>query len=54
VRQHFVTLYVFRVKITLIKGDITKQKVDVIVNAANEGLNHGAGLAKAIVDRGGK
>jgi O-acetyl-ADP-ribose deacetylase (regulator of RNase III) len=45
---------VFKVKITLIKGDITKQKVDAIVNAANEGLNHGAGLAKAIVDRGGK
>jgi len=40
--------------LSLIRGDITAQEVDAITNAANEGLNHGAGLAKAIVDRGGE
>jgi O-acetyl-ADP-ribose deacetylase (regulator of RNase III) len=40
--------------LSLIRGDITAQEVDVITNAANEGLNHGAGLAKAIVDKGGE
>ncbi len=52
--RSFIELILHSVKLTLIKGDITKQRVDAIVNAANEGLSHGAGLAKAIVDRGGK
>jgi O-acetyl-ADP-ribose deacetylase (regulator of RNase III) len=37
----------------LIKGDITAQHVDAIVNAANSHLIHGAGVAGAIVQRGG-
>ena len=38
-----------KVKLTIVRGDLTKQKTDAIVNAANEGLHHGAGLAQAIV-----
>ncbi len=40
--------------IRLVKGDITERKVDVIVNAANSYLNHGGGVAAAIVKKGGK
>src|SRR5215467_14112323 len=39
--------------IRLVKGDITERKVDVIVNAANSYLKHGAGVAGAIVRKGG-
>ena len=41
-------------KISLYKGDITKHRVDVIVNAANASLEHIGGVAKAIVDAGGR
>jgi O-acetyl-ADP-ribose deacetylase (regulator of RNase III) len=34
-------------------GDITNEKVDAITNAANENLMHGAGVAGAIMRRGG-
>ena len=34
--------------VRLVKGDITERKVDVIVNAANSYLKHGAGVAGAI------
>jgi O-acetyl-ADP-ribose deacetylase len=40
--------------IRLIKGDITDQNVDVIVNPANSYLKHGGGVARAIVRKGGK
>jgi len=40
--------------IRLIKGDITEQNVDVIVNPANSYLKHGGGVAGAIVRKGGK
>jgi O-acetyl-ADP-ribose deacetylase (regulator of RNase III) len=35
------------------QGNITLENVDVIVNAANEQLQHGGGVAWAIVRRGG-
>lgn len=40
--------------IRLIKGDITDQNVDVVVNPANSYLKHGGGVAGAIVRKGGK
>lgn len=38
----------------IIQGDITCEKVDAIVNAANEYLAHGGGVAAAILKRGGE
>ena len=35
-------------------GDITEEPVEAIVNAANEYLAHGAGVAGAIVKKGGE
>ncbi len=37
----------------LVQGDITAEMTDAIVNAANEHLQHGAGVAGAISRRGG-
>ena len=37
----------------LLHGDLTQEKVDAIVNAANARLVHGSGVAGAIVRRGG-
>jgi O-acetyl-ADP-ribose deacetylase (regulator of RNase III) len=37
----------------IVQGDITVDEVDVIVNAANEQLQHGGGVAWAISKRGG-
>ncbi len=38
----------------LIRGDMTEEKVNVIVIAANAHLLHGGGIAAALVRRGGK
>lgn len=37
----------------IVQGDITTDDVDAIVNAANENLQHGGGVAWAILRRGG-
>ena len=39
--------------IQIIQGDITTETVDAIVNAANEHLQHGGGVAWAIAKKGG-
>ena len=41
------------VNLQLVQGDITTESTDAIVNAANEYLQHGAGVAGAISRRGG-
>lgn len=41
------------VEIALVKGDITELEADAIVNAANSYLEHGGGVAAAIVRKGG-
>jgi len=40
--------------VSVYKGDLTSEQVDVIVNAANNLLRHDGGVAKAILDKGGK
>ena len=40
--------------IKIIEGDITKLKADIIVNAANEMLSHGGGVARAIANAAGE
>ena len=44
----------FSTTIEIVKGDITEEKVDAIVNAANSHLKHGGGVAGAIVRKGGQ
>ncbi|MCA8936312.1 MAG: macro domain-containing protein [Planctomycetes bacterium] len=39
--------------LTVVEGDITLEPVDAIVNAANEQLQHGGGVARAISRAGG-
>lgn len=40
--------------VRVVQGDLTDEAVDAIVNAANEELAHGGGVAGAIVRRGGR
>jgi O-acetyl-ADP-ribose deacetylase (regulator of RNase III) len=39
--------------VQIVQGDITVESVDAIVNAANERLQHGGGVAWAISNKGG-
>ena len=39
--------------VQIIQGDITTEEVDAIVNAANEYLQHGGGVARSISNQGG-
>ena len=43
-----------KIKLSVYKDDITKQRVDVIVNAANRELQHDGGVAAAILAKGGR
>lgn len=40
--------------VLVVRGDLTRQPVEAIVNAANESLQHGGGVAQAIVRTGGR
>ena len=42
------------IKVRVKNADITTLKVDAIVNAANERLKHGGGVARAIADKAGQ
>ncbi len=41
------------IEVQLVKGSILDQKVEVITNAANNGLKHGGGIAGVIVRAAG-
>lgn len=47
------TAFVDRIKVCVCIGDITQYDADVIVNAANERLDHTGGVAGAIAKKGG-
>src|SRR5512144_2508720 len=42
------------IRLQIVQGDITDEHVDAIVNAANRHLAHGAGVAGAILRKGGR
>lgn len=42
-----------KTRVRVIRGDLTEAPVDAIVNAANSHLQHGGGVAGAIVRKGG-
>jgi O-acetyl-ADP-ribose deacetylase (regulator of RNase III) len=48
-----VEIQIGHTTLALVEGDITELETDAIVNAANEHLAHGGGVAGAIVRKGG-
>src|SRR6056297_2743132 len=48
------TLNINNHTIEVVKGDITNEETEVIVNAANSSLQHGGGVALAIASAAGK
>lgn len=51
--ENRITLTLDGTQLELIEGDITELEVDAVVNAANEDLQLGSGVAGAIRQRGG-
>jgi O-acetyl-ADP-ribose deacetylase (regulator of RNase III) len=51
--EHGVHAWADRRTLSIIEGDITEEDADAIVNAANETLAHGGGVAGAIARKGG-
>ena len=51
--SHRIALTLEETQLEIIEGDITEVEVDAIVNAANEDLKLGSGVAGAIRERGG-
>jgi O-acetyl-ADP-ribose deacetylase (regulator of RNase III) len=47
------SIHVFQTEVSLVKGDIAAQAVDAVVNAANDHLWMGAGVAGALKRAGG-
>lgn len=41
-------------RLQIVEGDLTREAVDAIVNAANAQLRHGGGVARAVVRSGGQ
>jgi O-acetyl-ADP-ribose deacetylase len=51
--ENRITLTLDGTQLELVEGDITDLEVDAVVNAANEGLQLGSGVAGAIRQKGG-
>jgi O-acetyl-ADP-ribose deacetylase (regulator of RNase III) len=51
--QDLLRRAVGRGEVVVVRGDLTEENTDAIVNAANSNLAHGGGVAGAIVRKGG-